>query len=120
MRKKLKIQLIEQSQKKLRLLNSKGSTKTDLYGLELNLKLKRNNTKISTKMFSKIQVILSPTLTSLLKVRLNLQVLFSSLKEHLMINSKSSMKRNLKSNSMLEKSWSMINSKTFYQNTSIS
>jgi hypothetical protein len=99
-RMRLKIQLIEQQLRMLRLLNSRESMKTNLSGFVTKTKSKRKNTKISTRTFSRIQAAHSLGLISLLKEKLTLLDLFLFLSVHPMTNSKNFIKRNPKSSSM--------------------
>jgi hypothetical protein len=100
MRMRLKIQSTEQQLRMLRLSNSRESTKTSLSGFVTKTRSKRKNTKISTRMFSKIQATLSLGLISLLKEKLTLLALFLFLNVHPMTSLKSFIKRNQKSSSM--------------------
>ena len=100
MRRKLRIPSIELSLKTLILLNSKELMKMSLSGPDESHRLKPNNTKISTKMCFQSQAILSHILTLLLKDKPSSLVLSLSLKEHLMTNSRNSMKRSQRLNCM--------------------
>jgi len=84
------------------LSNSRELTKTSLFGLEIKIKSKRNNTKNFIKMYSRIQATHSPGLISLLKEKLTLLVSFLSPNVHPMTNLKSSIRKNQKSSYMLE------------------
>jgi len=97
---KLKIQSTEQQLRMLRLSNSRELMKTNLSGFVIKIKSKRKNTKISTRMFSRIQATHSPGLILLLREKLILLGLFLFQNVHPMTNSKSFIKRNLRLNSM--------------------
>lgn len=99
---KLKTQSTEQLLRMSKLLNSRESTKINLFGFVIKIKSKRKNIKNSTRTCSRIQATPSPGLISLLKEKLTLLVLFLFPNVHLMTNSKSFIKRNQKSSSTSE------------------
>lgn len=113
----LKILSIEQLLNKLGTTSTKDWMKINHCGWKKRAKLLNLNTDNSTKMSSRIQATLSLGHTSKLKEVWTLLVWCIFLKELLMTNSKSFMKRKIKSSCSLEESWSMINLKTFCQNT---
>jgi hypothetical protein len=120
MKKKLKTQSIEPLLRALKQLNLKELTKMNLFGPEENQRLKLDNTRTSTKVFSRSQAILFLTRILQLKDRLNLLVLFLFLKEHLMTSLKSSIKRNHKSSFTSGRYLSMMSLKNFFLSISTS
>lgn len=117
---KSRTKLIEQLLETLRLSNSKESTRINHFGFVTSKKSKRKSTNNSTKMFSRIQVILWPGPTSPLRDKLTSLDSSSFLSVLLMISSKSFMKRNLRSSFTLEEFWWTTNSRNFYPNILIS
>ena len=101
-------------------INMKEWMKMNHYGLETDNKSKIKNTKISIRLYSRKLLILQLGVISKLKVMLNLLDCCLSLRGLISINLINSMKKNPKLSSLLEEFLSMINSKNYSQNISIS
>ena len=116
-KKPFKTQSIEQRPEMLIQLNSKEWMRLNLFGSDKDQELKSNNISNFTRMSLEIVVIHIHGHTLKLKEMLISQDLSLFQKEHPMINSINSMRRNQKLSFTLEEFWSTINLKNFFLNT---